>query len=144
MSMLSTLMMCCMYGGQDGVAGAVKGECTVTHWEFWPWAIFPAWGFPRWVSGKESACNAGDLGLIPGSRRSPGEGKGYPLQYSGLDVGNMLSTGLYYGLECFENNGHCTKEDIMIQENENGLQCFDKNDHCTACLTGKCPVELEW
>ena len=82
--------------------------------------------------------------MIPGSRRSPGEGKGYPLQYSGLDVGNMLSTGLYYGLECFENNGHCTKEDIMIQENENGLQCFDKNDHCTACLTGKCPVELEW
>ena len=82
--------------------------------------------------------------MIPGSRRSPGEGKGYPLQYSGLDVGNMLSTGLYYGLECFENNGHCTKEDIMIQENENGLECFEKNDHCTACLTGKYPVELEW
>ena len=48
------------------------------------------------------------------------------------------------GLECFENNGHCTKEDIMIQENGNGLECFEKNDHCTACLTGKYPVELEW
>ena len=36
-------------------------------------------------AGKESACNAGDLGLIPGLGRSPGEGKGYPLQYSGLD-----------------------------------------------------------
>ena len=35
--------------------------------------------------GKESACNAGDLGLIPGLGRSPGEGKGYPLQYSGLE-----------------------------------------------------------
>ena len=35
--------------------------------------------------GKESACNAGDLGLIPELRRSPGEGKGYPLQYSGLE-----------------------------------------------------------
>ena len=35
--------------------------------------------------GKESICNAGDLGLIPGLRRSPGEGKGYPLQYSGLE-----------------------------------------------------------
>ena len=35
-------------------------------------------------AGKESACNAGDLGSIPGFRRSPGEGKGYPLQYSGL------------------------------------------------------------
>ena len=48
------------------------------------------------------------------------------------------------GLECFENNGHCTKEDIMIQENETGLECFEKNDHCTACLAGKYPVELEW
>ena len=35
--------------------------------------------------GKESACNAGDLGLIPELGRSPGEGKGYPLQYSGLE-----------------------------------------------------------
>ena len=34
---------------------------------------------------KESACNAGDLGLIPGSERSPGEGNGYPLQYSCLE-----------------------------------------------------------
>ena len=34
---------------------------------------------------KESACNAGDLGLIPGSRRSPDEGKGYPLEYSCLE-----------------------------------------------------------
>jgi len=35
-------------------------------------------------SGKESACNEGDLGSIPGLGRSPGEGNGYPLQYSGL------------------------------------------------------------
>ena len=42
-------------------------------------------GFPSGSAGKESACNAGDLGLIPGSGRSPGEGKGYPLQYSGLE-----------------------------------------------------------
>ena len=34
---------------------------------------------------KKSACNAGDLGSIPGLGRSPGEGKGYPLQYSGLE-----------------------------------------------------------
>ena len=34
--------------------------------------------------GQESACNAGDLGLIPGLGKSPGEGEGYPLQYSGL------------------------------------------------------------
>ena len=35
--------------------------------------------------GKESACNVGDLGLIPGLERSPGEGNGYLLQYSGLE-----------------------------------------------------------
>ena len=39
-------------------------------------------GFPDSSFGKESICNAGDLGLIPGSGRFPGEGIGYPLQYS--------------------------------------------------------------
>ena len=42
-------------------------------------------GFPCGSAGKESTCNAGDLGLVPGLGRSRGEGKGYPLQYSGLD-----------------------------------------------------------
>ena len=42
-------------------------------------------GFPAGSAGKESTCNAGDLGLIPGLGRSPGEGKGYPPQYSGLE-----------------------------------------------------------
>ena len=41
--------------------------------------------FPGGSGGKESACNEGDLGLIPGLGRSPGEGKGYRLQYSGLE-----------------------------------------------------------
>ena len=42
-------------------------------------------GFPGGSVGKEFACNAWDLGSIPGLGRSPGEGKGYPLQYSGLE-----------------------------------------------------------
>ena len=42
-------------------------------------------GFPDTSVVKESACNAGDLGSIAGLGRSPGEGKGYPLQYSGLE-----------------------------------------------------------
>ena len=42
-------------------------------------------GFPGGSAGKESACNAGDLGSILGLGRSPGEVKGYPLQYSGLE-----------------------------------------------------------
>ena len=43
------------------------------------------WGFPCGSAGKESTCNAGDLDSIPGLGRSPGEGKGYPLQCSGLE-----------------------------------------------------------
>ena len=42
-------------------------------------------GFPGGSAGKESACNAGDLDSIPGLGRSPGEGKGYPPQYSDLE-----------------------------------------------------------
>ena len=42
-------------------------------------------GFPRVSVGKESACNAGDLGSIPDWEDSPGKGKGYPLQHSGLE-----------------------------------------------------------
>ena len=42
-------------------------------------------GLPRWRRRKESACNRGDLGSIPVLGRSPGKGKGYPLQYSGLE-----------------------------------------------------------
>ena len=50
-----------------------------------PSAFIISPGFPDSSVGKESSCNAGDLGLIPGLGRSPGEGKGYPLQYSGLE-----------------------------------------------------------
>ena len=42
-------------------------------------------GFPGGSAGKESTGSVGDLGLIPGLGRSPGEGKGYPLQDSGLE-----------------------------------------------------------
>ena len=42
-------------------------------------------GFPGGSGHKESTCSAGDLGLIPEFGRSPGEGNGYPLQYSGLE-----------------------------------------------------------
>ena len=42
-------------------------------------------GFPNSSVGKDSTCNTGDPGSIPGLGRSPGEGKGYPLHYSGLE-----------------------------------------------------------
>ena len=47
--------------------------------------LFSMLGFPYGSTGKESTFNVGDLGLIPGLGRSPGEGKGYPLQYFGLE-----------------------------------------------------------
>ena len=47
--------------------------------------IFIVMGFPCGSAGKESACHVGDLGSIPRLGRSPGEGKGYSLQYSGLE-----------------------------------------------------------
>jgi len=52
--------------------------------EFKSW-LFHLLGFPCGSAGKQSACNAGDLGSIPGLERCPGEGKAYPLHYSGLE-----------------------------------------------------------
>ena len=54
------------------------------------------WGFPGDSGGKESACNAGGLSSIPGLGRSPGEGNGYPLQYSGLEN----------SMDCIVHGGH--------------------------------------
>ena len=61
--------------GEEVISGKVKGRNT--------WQIMN--GFPGGSEVEESACNAGDLGSIPGSGRSPGEGNGNPLQYSCLE-----------------------------------------------------------
>ena len=50
-------------------------------------------GYPGGSDGKESTCSVGDLGSIPGLGRSPGEGKGYPIQYSGLE--NSMDGGAW-------------------------------------------------
>ena len=61
-------------------------DCRVnTSFFFSPYAVQHVSSFPGGLDGKESACNAGDLGSIPGSGRPPGEGHGYPLQYSCLE-----------------------------------------------------------
>ena len=52
--------------------------------------------FPHSSVGKESACNAGDLGSIPGLGRSPGEGNGNPLQYSSLE--NSMDRGAWWAI----------------------------------------------
>ena len=51
-------------------------------------------GFPTWLSGKESVCQAKDVGLTTGSGRSPGKGNGNPLQYSCL--GNPMDRGAWW------------------------------------------------
>ena len=57
-------------------------------------------GLPMWLSGKESACNAGDRSLIPGSGKSPGEGNGYPLHSLAWEIpwteepGGLQSVGV--------------------------------------------------
>ena len=96
-------------------------------------------GFPDSSVGKESTCNAGDLGSIPGLRRSPGEGKGYPLQYSGLensmdcsllghkesDMTERLSLSLHFHLDDYGGPGNSevgdcvpdlTKMDVLGQK----------------------------
>ena len=54
----------------------------------------PLMGFPGGSDGKDSACNVGDLGSIPGLGTSPGEGNGYPLQYSCLE--NPMDRGVWW------------------------------------------------
>ena len=54
-------------------------------------------GFPGGPEVKASACNVGDLGLIPGSGRSPGEGNGNPLQYSCLE--NPMDQGAWWATD---------------------------------------------
>ena len=86
------------------VAQLVKNPPAMQETRFDPWVGKTPWrrerlptpvflGFPGGSAGKESACNEGDLGLIPGLGRSLGGGKGYPLQYSGYWPGE--SHGLY-------------------------------------------------
>ena len=60
---------------------------------FIPYFVFSILGFPGGSDGKESACNTGDLGLIPVSGRSPRVGNGNPLQYSCLE--NSMDRGAW-------------------------------------------------
>ena len=71
-------------------------------------------GLPRWLGGKESACNAGDPGLIPGLGRCPGEGTGYLLQDSclGKPVDREAWRATGHGTQWLRNN----KETIILSE----------------------------
>ena len=62
------------------------------------WIFNDIKGFPSGSDSKESACNAGNLGSIPGSERPPGEGNGYRLQYSCLE--NSMDRGAWWATVC--------------------------------------------
>ena len=80
-------------------------------------------GFPGGSEVKVSACNAGDLGLIPGSGRSPGEGNGNPLQYSCLD-NPMGREALYATVHGVSKNWTCLSREWKLNFNEiSELQC---------------------
>ena len=66
-----------------GDPGSISGSGRSLEKDRLPTPVFL--GFPYGSAGKESTCNAGDLGVIPGLGRSPGVGNGNPLQYSGLE-----------------------------------------------------------
>ena len=87
------------YGSQKGTLSAVflvlaPGSI---HTQFFYYLVPPiAGGFPGGSEGKESSCNSGDLGWIPGLKRSPGEGNGNPLQYSYLE--NPMDGGAWQAI----------------------------------------------
>ena len=80
-SLIAQLVRICVQCRRSQVNSSVRKIC----WrrDRLPTPVFL--GFPCGSAGKESACSLGDLGLIPELERFPGEGKGYPLQNSGLE-----------------------------------------------------------
>ena len=88
---------------------------------------------PQWLSGKESACNAGDAGSIPGSGGSPGQGKGSPLQYSCL--GNPMDRGAWW----VKVHGIATEFDKTQCLNNNCCQCYWAFTECFQCAA--CSIE---
>ena len=71
-------------------------------------------GFPYGSAGKESTCNVEDLGSIPGLERSPGEGIGYPLQYSGLENFMLYSSVEFGRAVCKTPNGWILHYELVI------------------------------
>ena len=84
-------------------------------------------GFPCGSASKESTCKAGDLGLIPVLERAPGEGKGYPFQYCGLEN----------SMDCIVNR---------VSKSRTRLSNFHLNDCSSVCefLTYVCMDNKAW
>ena len=85
-SFLSKLYLWAIFILDDLIFGTIYNCHKIIHlFHVYVFNIEPLQGFSGTSAGKESACNAGDLGLIPVLGISPGEGNAYSLQYSGLE-----------------------------------------------------------
>ena len=90
--------------------------------------------FPGGSDDKESACNAGDLGLIPGSEKSPGEGNGNPLQYSCLENSMDKEPGVLQSMEMqrvglFHFHFHAISFFCLLRNAHTGLHSDYNNLH---------------
>ena len=85
----------CLYSQLFQIHILVGYYCSITFsvliQRYWIYTFIGSQRLPWWLRCKESACNTGDLGSIPGSRKSPEEGNGYPLHYSCLE--NSMNRG---------------------------------------------------
>ena len=99
------------------VHGVTKSRTWLSDWTELNWSS--SRDFPGGSDSKESACNAGDLGLIPLSGRCPGEGNGNPLQYSCLEnitkePGGLIVHGVAKSQTHLSNTSHFTSSSIKI------------------------------
>ena len=97
------------------IRGVEKNRTQLSDWSDLIWSCL--WGFPSSSDGKESTCNAGDLGLIPRSGRSPGEGNGNPLQYS-----------------CLENSDEATNRWPLLGKDRTQMRCWASWSLCREAL----------
>ena len=84
------MLLLCLFEIVHNKAGKYINTCVCVHTHI---HILHTYGLPQWLGGKESTCQAGDVGLIPGLGISPGKGNDNPLQYSCL--GNPMERGAW-------------------------------------------------
>ena len=98
------------------------------------------WGFPGGSDGKESACNAGDLGSVPGWGRSPGEGNGNPLQCSCLE--DLMDRGAWQATVHRVAESRTDRETDTLQEGV--AHCALRVWHFSPapCKPHKCPIPV--
>ena len=134
---------------RESKGGSVSGRRALPSISLLPTPVFL--GFPCGSAGKESTCNAGDLDSIPGLGRSPGEGKGYPLElWPGEFHGLYSSWGLCRvrkgivksrtRLSDFHFNFHFSRKSwellsIGLQRKTSEAYLWQKTNSCEPCLT---------